>query len=133
MSSKKSASRALVWVLVVVMTGCTTTRTADSDAGTGEPVVAVGDEVRVVTKDGRKLEFTVDKVEGRVLVGHSGSTGTSRVSLPTEIRLPFDEIARIEVKEFDGWKTAGLVTGTVVGIWLVIGLILVAASPAFVL
>jgi len=133
MSSKKSASRALVWVLIVAMTGCTTTRTADSDAGTGEPVVGVGDEVRVVTKDGRELEFTVDKVDGRVLVGHKGSTETSRVSLPTEIRVPFDEIARIEVKEFNGWKTAGLVTGTVVGLWLVMGLILIAASPAIVL
>jgi len=37
------------------------------------------------------------------------------------------------VKEFNGWKTAGLVTGTVVGLWLVMGLILIAASPAIVL
>jgi len=133
MTTRESTKRALVWMLLVTLTGCTTTRTADSGGGSGEPVVAVGDRVRVVTHDGRKLEFTVDKVEDRVLIGHSGSTGTSRVSLPEDVRLPFDEIARIEVKEFDGWKTAGLVAGTVTALWLIIGLILVAAGPALIL
>jgi len=133
MPSMNCASRALVWVLVVALAGCTTTRTADSDAGTGDPVVAAGDRVRVFTHDGRELEFTVDKVEGRVLVGHSGSTETNRVSLPREIRVPFEEIARIEVKEGDAWKTAGLLTGTVVGLALLLWLMLGAAYLAYAL
>ncbi len=133
MPSMNFASRALVWALVVALAGCTTTRTADSDAGTGDPVVAAGDRVRVLTHDGRELEFTVDKVEGRVLVGHSGSTETSRVSLPTEVRMPFDEIARIEVKEGDVWKTAGLIAGTVAGLALLILLMFTASFLAYAL
>jgi len=72
-------------------------------------------------------------VEGRVLVGHSGSTETSRVSLPTEVRMPFDEIARIEVKEGDVWKTAGLIAGTVAGLALLILLMFTASFLAYAL
>jgi predicted small secreted protein len=130
MKTRDSMKRAPVCVLVLALalTGCTTTRSADVDSADGKLAVAAGDRVRVVTHDGRKLKFTVDKVEGRVLVGHQGSKDGNRVSLPEEIRLPFDEIAEIEVKELDGWKSAGVAAGTAAGLVLIIGLTFIALA-----
>jgi hypothetical protein len=62
---------------------------------------------RFVTTDGRRLEFTLARVDPDALVG------------PSE-RVPFDQIATLEVERPDKAKTAAAVAGGVFGIPLAI-------------
>lgn len=73
--------------------------------------------MKIVTTDGRQLEFAVQRFEVDAVVG------------PDE-RVPFDQIATIEVERPDKAKTATAVVGGVFGIPLAI---LTALGGLFVL
>lgn len=123
----------LIWLLICALAGCTSMRTVDR--GTDDstpPAVEVGDRVRVVTRDGRELEFTVTRIDGDVLVGGK-SKNQARGTEPGEIRMPFQDVALVQVESFDGWRTAGLVAGSALLVYTAMALVIIAIGPALIL
>jgi hypothetical protein len=109
-------TRLLCAVLVtffLTASGCTSLRQVNVSGTEARERVEVGDTVRVHTSYARKFEFRVTAVDDEALVGK-------------DVRVPFEDIDRLEVRELDGWKTAGAVGTTVGGLWL-IGVLLAAA------
>jgi hypothetical protein len=111
-------------LLVLMVTGCTSSYDVPLGAPGGRPEVSAGEPVQIVTTDGRRLEFTVARVDPDALVG------------PSE-RVPFDQIATLEVERPDQAKTAAAVVGGVFGIPLAIltaiGGLFVLAGPGMVM
>lgn len=125
---------ATILALLLMATGCTSMRTVNPSAGEPEHRVAAGDTARVVTRDGQEIVIRVTKVETDALVGwrtkRAGRPETGfelesagEVSTEETLRVPFEQVATVEVRQLDGWKTAALVGSTVAGLWL-IGLLL---------
>jgi hypothetical protein len=104
-------------LLVLAVAGCTSSYDVPLSAPGGRPEVSAGKPVKIVTTDGRRLEFTVQRVDADAVVG------------PDE-RVPFDQIATLEVERPDKAKTAAAVVGGVFGIPLAI---LTAIGGLFVL
>jgi len=125
---------ATILALLLTATACTSMRTVDPSAAEPEHRVAVGDTARIVTRDGQEIVIDVTTVEKDALVGRhmkrAGRPATGfeidsagEASTEETLRVPFDQVATVEVRQLDGWKTAALVGGTVAGFWL-IGLLL---------
>ena len=108
-------------VLFAMVVGCSSTRMVDLAASPSLAAqVQVGDHVRIVTVDGRILEFEVERVDPEAIEGR-------------ELRVQRDEIAELEITRFSAARTAGLVGGaglTAVGVAL---LIFIAIAPALIL
>lgn len=121
-----------IWLLICALAGCTSMRTVDRESDDGTPAVQIGDRVRVVTRDGRELEFTVTQMDGDVLVG-SKSGNQARDTASDEIRVPFQDVALVQVKSFDGWRTAGLVAGSALLVYTAMALVVIAIGPALIL
>lgn len=126
--------RVSILALLLMATACTSMRTVDHSSAESERPVAVGDTARIVTRDGQEIEITVTAVEKDALVGwrtkKAGRPASgfeidsaSKASTEETLRVPFDQVATVQVQALDGWKTAALVGGTVAGFWL-IGLLL---------
>jgi hypothetical protein len=84
---------AVFGLLVLTIAGCTSSYDVPLGAGGAKPEVSAGEEVKIVTTDGRRLEFTVQRVDADAVVG------------PDE-RVPFAQIASLEVERPDKAKTA---------------------------
>jgi hypothetical protein len=82
-----------------VLGACTTAQEVPLSGSNASPSLAAGDDVTIVTKDGRKLSFTVEQVEADAIVG-------------ADTRVPVAEIARVEVERVSPAKTAIVVIGT---------------------
>lgn len=123
---------ALVWLLILAFSGCTSMRTVERTDDERAPAVEVGDRVRVVTRDGRELEFTVTRIDGDVLVGN-GSRNRARGTGADEFRIPFQDVALVQVESFDGWRTAGLVAGSALLVYTAMALVVIAIGPALIL
>ena len=85
----------LITMILQVAAGCTSMRTIENpDPRAAAAVLAVGDTVQVITKNGGKLRFTIAAIEADALIG----TRDERVSI--------DEIHIVSVKRFDDRKSA---------------------------
>lgn len=104
---------AVVVLLCLAMTACTTARVV-ADGQQAIRAVAgaapaeglkVGEQLQVTGRDGSKLSGQLDAIEADGLLLATGE-GKQR-------RIAFEQIERIERREFDGVKTLGIVVGAV--------------------
>ena len=108
-------------ILVVLMnmawtTGCTSLQPVPlGDAPPQTLSVPVGEQVRVTRKDGSKQSFKVTAVEPDALVGDN-------------VRVRYDEIATLEVRQRDRDKSIGLLVVSMIGAVVVTAILLEAAS-----
>ena len=117
MKMNNSTTRQILILLLaaLVLSGCTTTRTVDSTTGLTAQIQS-GDHLIVYENSGRKLDMTLQSLANDRLTGMlSGNDGKT-------VEVLFTDIEKIEVKEIDRAKTAGVVIGTILGAALVIGL-----------
>lgn len=132
MTRKTWSRNVLIWLLIFVLAGCTSMRTVDRGTDESTPAVEVGDRVRVVTRDGRELEFTVTRIEGDELAG-SYSRTQARDTGTGDLHIPFQDVALVQVESFDGWRTAGLVAGSALLVYTAMALVVIAIGPALIL
>jgi hypothetical protein len=129
MNASEGLIRVSFLALLLVTNGCTSMRTADPSAPESERRVEVGDTARIVTHDGQEFVIHVTAIEGDALVGvlekKEGHAATGfEVGRPNaesdeeRLRVPFDKVAMVQVRDFDGWRTTALVGSTVAGFWL---------------
>jgi hypothetical protein len=108
-------SRLLVRVLAALLSlsiaACSTLRDVPSSrerATAGAPVptrgLRVGDEVRLTLNSSAQTELVVTAVETDALIGNPTDKAPS-------VRIGYDQIARIERREFDWLKTSLLTVG----------------------
>jgi hypothetical protein len=108
-------------VLIVLMnmawtTGCTSLQAVSVGDNPPQTLpVAVGQSVRITTKDGRKESFKVTAVEPDALVGQ-------------KVRVRYEEIAVLEVRQNDQGKSIALIAVSVLGAAVVTALLLDAFS-----
>ena len=96
--------------LAIATGGCTSMHRVSPVAVAPTPVssrVSPGDTIRVTLRDGRRVQFTVDKVEATAIIARN-DTGT---------RYDLTDILTVERREFSGVKTGFLVGGIVGGVW----------------
>ena len=108
----------VICTLTAATTGCTSMKTIRLNADPAASpfgTVKVGGTVEVATRDGRRERFVVQGIEGDAIVSPSG------------VRYTSSDIARLQRRSFSGWKTAGLVGGVYMGVFLVSAALAVAA------
>ena len=116
--------------LLVFAGGCTSVRTVDNGTAQSARKVEVGDIVRIVTHSGQQIELEVTDVDKERLTGvRRKKTGRAvtgyeidpadKDSTEETLRVPFDDVATVQVRGLDGWKTAALVGSTVAVLWLI--------------
>ncbi len=119
------AVRAVVIALIpmVVLSGCTTMTVAGSQPHEVVRKVEVGSKVRIITKDGQRHLFKVTQMTSDSISGK-------------EVQVSYDDIAQVEVKELDVWRTVvvvgkvGLATyGAVMLTALAAGLVAYTVTP----
>lgn len=116
--SRRATAVVLVAALLVA---CTTSRPIDIGAGTDLAAkVKPADYVEVTTIDGQELAFKVLRIEPDALVGK-------------DLRVERDQIRTLEVTEPSAARTAGVVGGTGLAIFLIVGLVVAAIAPALIL
>lgn len=99
----RSGAALLAAAALVSAAACTSLRTVD--APPSAKIVAVGDTVRVMTKDGKKREITLDRVSERDL---SGQVKTAPFASHRET-IKFADIKRLEKRETSAWKSTGAI------------------------
>ena len=116
---------ALLLSLVMFLTGCTSLRTTPLPGAPGQSqAIRLGDDVRVQTKTGQTSSFKVTAVEPDALAG-------------TGVRIKYDDMAGLQVRQLDALKTTLLVVGLVAvgvvaaGVTAGMGGSILSASPAF--
>lgn len=109
-------------MLVAALLGaCTTSRPIDIGAGTELAArVQPDDYVEVTTFDGQELAFKVLRVEPEALVGE-------------DIRVERAQIETLEVTEPSLGRTAAVVGGTGLAVFLIVGFVVAAIAPALIL
>ena len=93
--------------LATAAAGCTSMKTVPlATAPVLSPFEAVqaGDVVRVETRDGRRARFTVQQVDGDLLVADTGA------------RYRRDDVVRLQRRSFSALRTAVLVGAALVGL-----------------
>jgi len=105
-----------VLVMCLLVSSCTSLKVVQiSDNITSD--IHEGDRVKIVTKDGRDVEFKV------VSVTSEGVTGDNQQVIR------FSDVAKLEKEEVSVLKTAGLTGGIVLGL---LGLLIIIALGAAV-
>ncbi len=116
--------------LLGIAGGCTSMKTVDRTSEQSEHQVEVGDTVRIVTRAGQRIEFEVTAIDrdtvtgvrrkktGRAVTGYEIDPA-DRDSPDETLRVPFDDVVTVQVRELDGWKVAVLVGSTVGVLWLI--------------
>jgi len=105
-----------VLILCLLVSSCTSLKVVQiSDNITSD--IHEGDRVKIVTKDGRDVEFKI------VSVTSEGVTGDNQQVIR------FSDVAKLEKAEVSVLKTAGLAGGIVLGL---VGLLIVIALGAAV-
>jgi len=121
------ASLPTVVIVCLLISACTSMRTVDLPENTlqtriraGDLIVA-GEQVRLVTSDGREYEFLISSVDQESIHGSND-------------HVQIDDVVTIKTRRIHAGKTA-LLAGGLVGVWTVIAilvapaLILAAAAP----
>ncbi|MBY0237984.1 MAG: hypothetical protein K2X55_01600 [Burkholderiaceae bacterium] len=108
---KQLLKKTLVLLICITMAGCTSMRVVadgrdavDTVARDATQGLHAGETLLVHTRDGLPQEMVFVRTDGAVLVGQADSA---------ELRIEVTSVVRIERKEADGWKTAGMVGGVV--------------------
>jgi hypothetical protein len=93
--------------LVTSAAGCTSMKTIHPTGSPSAPpfhAVQAGDDVRVETRDGRRDRFTVQQIDGDVLVADTGA------------RYALADIVQLQRRSFSPVRTALLVGGALFGL-----------------
>jgi hypothetical protein len=97
--------------------GCTSMKTIPPVTSPAAPAfgrVEAGDLVIVETRDGRRVQFVVQQVEGDAIVSPEG------------VRYTRDEIAKLQRRSFSGPKTALALGGAFLALYVVLAAAAVA-------
>lgn len=105
-----------VLIMCLLVSSCTSLKVVQiSDTITSD--IHAGDRVKIVTKDGRDVEFKVVSVTSESVTGYNQQV------------IRFSDIAKSEKEELGALKTAGLTGGIVLGL-AALFLVIVAAAAA---
>lgn len=104
-------------IIVLIIGGCTSAYDVPLNTSGPRPDLGPGEQVEIETRDGRQLNFKVERVDPDALIG------------PSE-RVPYEQIATLKVVRLDENKTGAAFAGTIFGIPLVV---LILASVAFLI
>ena len=107
-------------ISLVTTVGCTSMKTIHPSTIPAPPTfenIKEGDTVIVHTRDGQRVRFVVQRVDGDTLIAPDG------------VRYRASEITQLQRRSFSGGRTALLVGGVVAGVIL----LLAAAAQAAVL
>jgi hypothetical protein len=102
--SKKNICKSICWLLIIALSGCTTTQTYSLNQVNSDLPIDIGDEVKIYEKSfGREYriivtEISEETIKGKLVVDPERIT-TAR----------WEDIGRIELKQPDGSKTATLI------------------------
>jgi hypothetical protein len=124
------ARRATALALLALTTpGCRTWRAQPlPDASAPERVI--DGRVRAVRTDGSRVELVGARIGGDTLRGEQWQIG--RDGRRVAVAVPLDSVERVERRAVSKGRTAALVGGIVVGLVLVLGALLAAATfPAY--
>ena len=106
MSTRLFFSRFICCVLMISVSACTSLRTYGLDEiDSGLPLEA-GDEVTIYLNDENFSESTI--IVGKITEKSISGTLVSEPGM--QVVIPLDDIARVEVRQFDGVKTGILVS-----------------------
>lgn len=110
----------LLFLALLVCASCTTMRSAElspdelqSQIRSGE-IIAVGDDVEIVTADGARHQFEIVSIDDALIAGDSGSVA-------------IDDVVALKTRTFSGGKTALLAGGSLV-LYQVLAAIAIAAT-----
>lgn len=119
---RHGSRRFIALVLVAALLGaCTTSRPIDMGAGIDLAAgVQPDDYVEVTTFDGQELAFKVLQVEPEALVGEN-------------LRVERVQIETLEVTEPSLGRTAAVIGGTGLAVFLIVGFVVAAVAPALIL
>ena len=105
-----------VLIMCLLVSSCTSLKVVQiSDTITSD--IHAGDRVKIVTKDGRDVEFKVVSVTSESVTGYNQQV------------IRFSDIAKSEKEELSALKTAGLTGGIALGL-AALFLVIVAAAAA---
>lgn len=100
---------AMLTGLCVLLSGCVSMKSVPPPVP-GQPIqamaVKVGDKVQIQTQGGELYAFTVTAVEPAALVGKVEAGGR-------EIRIRYDDIAKLQVRRIDAVRTSLAGVGTI--------------------
>lgn len=113
----RAVAFALISIAVLSQVGCTTMTPVEVQPGETDRKVEIGDNVRVITKDGKEHIFKVTALTSDSIVGD-------------EVEVSYADITRLEVKELDGWRTAGVSIASLAGALVVVPLLILIAICA---
>lgn len=102
----RAVAFALISIAVLSQVGCTTMTPVEVQPGETDRKVEIGDNVRVITKDGQEHIFKVTALTSDSIVGD-------------DVEVSYANITRLEVKELDGWRTAGVSIASLAGAFVV--------------
>jgi hypothetical protein len=107
-----------VWMLVGVLTGCTTLepvqgvrRGGNANAAAIRTHLSVGDEVKVTTQDGHQRELKITALGATSLTGTSQRANSVRSARPV-VEIAYDQISGMEVRGYSAaatWSVAAAV------------------------
>ena len=111
-------SLASVLACSLLLSGCTSLKGIQPATAPGQPIygpLKSGDTVIVQVRNGDRLKFEVDQIDGETIVARGGT------------RFTREDIVRLERRAFSAAKTAGLVAGIVGGFVLMLGIAVASA------
>jgi hypothetical protein len=106
----------VVLIICLLVASCTSYKVVPISDNIGSDIHE-GDRVKIVTKDGRDLEFKVVSVTSEGVIGENQQV------------IRFSDVAKLEKEEVSAAKTAGLTGGIVLAL-AALFLIIVAAAIA---
>jgi hypothetical protein len=89
-------------LIIQIASGCTSLRPLPDEKNALEQAIKPGDKVHIVTRDGQEMEFKVTQV-------------TNERIEETDQGVNVDNIAKIDRREFSGWKTGGVAGALIIG------------------
>lgn len=106
-----------VLIMCLLVSSCTSLKVVQiSDTITSD--IHEGDRVKIVTKDGRDIEFKVVSITAESVTGDNQQV------------IRFSDVAKLEKEELSALKTAGLTGGIVLGLAALFLIIAAAAAAA---
>ena len=113
-------------LMLLIFSGCTSLKPIDlppeqlQERITAEEIIKVGQSVKIGTSDGKTHEFEVTEIRDGHILGEG-------------VDIPVNDIVALETREFSDGKTFGLVAGSIGGVYVVIGILMILAAPAMLL
>jgi hypothetical protein len=107
----------VVLIICLLVASCTSYKVVQISDNIGSDIHE-GDRVKIVTKDGRDLEFKVVSVTSEGVIGDNQQV------------IRFSDVAKLEKQEVSAAKTAGLAGGIVLGLAALFVILLAVAVSA---